>query len=98
MDPSGIVGKLEHILDTYYDNLRTEAKAIATSATEAEVNTLSNQVEISIGLDQMYRVVGHFYLLSRKQGGILALYQLKMAIPQILEEPEANGSATDAFA
>src|SRR2546427_8079614 len=53
MDPSGIVGKLEHILDTYDDNLRTEVKAIATSATEAEVNTLSNQMEISIGLDQM---------------------------------------------
>jgi len=29
MDPSGIVGKLEHILDTYDDNLRTEVKAIA---------------------------------------------------------------------
>src|SRR5437667_227891 len=63
MDPSGIVGKLEHILDTYDDNLRTEVKAIATSATEAEVNTLSNQMEISIGADQMYRVVRNFYLL-----------------------------------
>src|SRR5438874_1290922 len=98
MDPSGIVGKLEHILDTYDDNLRTEVKAIATSATEAEVNTLSNQMEISIGLDQMYRVVRHFYLLARKQGGILALYQLQMAMPQIMEEAEAYSSAIDAFA
>src|SRR5438132_1141391 len=98
MDPSGIVGKLEHILDTYDDNLRTEVKAIATSATEAEVNTLSNQLEISIGADQMYRVVRHFYLLARKQGGILALYQLQMAMPQIMEEAEAYSSAIDAFA
>ena len=98
MDPSGIVGKLEHILDTYDDNLRTEVKAIATSATEAEVNTLSNQMEISIGADQMYRVVRHFYLLARKQGGILALYQLQMAMPQIMEEAEAYSSAIDAFA
>ena len=97
MDPAGIVGKLEHVLDTYDENLRTEVKAIATSATDAEVNTLSNQMEISIGLDQMYRVVRHFYLLARKQGGILALYQLQMAMPQIMEEAEAYNAAIDAF-
>src|SRR5207247_7751154 len=65
---------------------------------DAEVNTLSNQMEISIGADQMYRVVRHFYLLARKQGGILALYQLQMAMPQIMEEAEAYSSAIDAFA
>ena len=98
MDPAGVVGKLEHVLDTYDENLRTEVKAIAATATDAEVNTLSNQMEISIGLDQMYRVVRHFYLLARKQGGILALYQLQMAMPQIMEEAEAYNAAIDAFA
>ncbi len=98
MDPAGIVGKLEHILDTYDDNLKAEVKTIAPGATDAEVNTLSNQMEISIGLDQMYRVVRHFYLLARKQGGILALYQLQMAMPQIMEEAEAYSSAIDSFA
>ena len=97
MDPAGVVGKLEHILDTYDENLKTEVKTIATGATDAEVNTLSNQMEISIGLDQMYRVVRHFYLLARKQGGILALYQLQMAMPQIMEEAEAYSSAIAAF-
>src|SRR5260370_17507358 len=33
MDPSGIVGKLEHILDTYEDNLSADVKPIATSST-----------------------------------------------------------------
>ncbi len=97
MDPAGVVGKLEHVLDTYDDHLKAEVKTIATGATDAEVNTLSNQMEISIGADQMYRVVRHFYLLARKQGGILALYQLQMAMPQIMEEAEAYGSAIDAF-
>jgi len=98
MDPAGIVGKLEHVLDTYDENLRTEVRTIATGATDAEVNTLYNQMEISNGLDQMYRVVRHFYLLARKQGGILALYQLQMAMPQIMEEAEAYNAAIDAFA
>src|SRR2546422_11663692 len=46
----------------------------------------------------MYRVVRHFYLLARKQGGMLALYQLQMDMPQIMEEAEAYSSAIDAFA
>jgi hypothetical protein len=98
MDPIGVVKKLEHVLNTYDDTLKAEVKAVAIGATEAQVNTLSNQMEISIGLDQMFRVVRHFYLLAKKQGGIIALYQLQMALPTIMEEAEAYSSAIDAFA
>src|SRR5438309_12124215 len=55
-------------------------------------------MEISIELDQMYRVVRHFYLLAKKQGGLMALAQLQMAMPSIMEEAEAYSSAIDAFA
>src|SRR5213594_4786709 len=98
LDPSGIVGKLEHVLDTYDDLLKMEVKAIAPNATESDVNTLSNQLEISIGLDGMFRLVRHFYLLAKKTGGIMALAQLQMALPMIMEEAEAYGAAIDAFA
>ena len=98
LDPSGIVGKLEHVLDTYDDHLKTEVKAIAPSASEADINTLSNQLEISIGLDGMFRLVRHFYLLAKKTGGIMALAQLQMALPMIMEEAEAYNAAVDSFA
>src|SRR5213592_705207 len=98
LDPSGIVGKLEHVLDTYDDHLKMEVKAIAPNATESDVNTLSNQLEISIGLAGMFRLVRHFYLLAKKTGGIMALAQLQMALPMIMEEAEAYGAAIDAFA
>src|SRR5215472_4195772 len=98
MDPSGIVGKLEHVLDTYDDHLKWEVKAIAPNATESDINTLSNQLEISIGLDGMFRLVRHFYLLAKKTGGIMALAQLQMALPMIMEEADAYGAAVDAFA
>src|SRR6267143_1553176 len=75
-----------------------EVRKMAPGATDAEVNTLTNQMEISIGLDQMYRVVRHFYLLAKKQGGFMALAQLQMAMPSIMEEAEAYSSAIDAFA
>ena len=98
MDPHGIVPKLEHVLNTYDENLKMEVRKMAPGATDAEVNTLTNQMEISIGLDQMYRVVRHFYLLAKKQGGLMALAQLQMAMPSIMEEAEAYSSAIDAFA
>ncbi len=98
LDPSGLVGKLEHVLDTYDDHLRREVQMLAPSATEAQVMTLSNQLEVSIGLDQMFRVVRHYYLLARKQGGLFALMQLQIALPTIMEEAEAYSSAIDAFA
>jgi hypothetical protein len=98
LDPSGLVGKLEHILDTYDDHLRKEVQTLAPNASEAQVMTLSNQLEVSIGLDQMYRVVRHYYLLARKQGGLFALMQLQIALPTIMEEAEAYSAAIDAFA
>jgi hypothetical protein len=98
MDPAGVVKKLEHVLNTYDDTLKAEVKTMSPGASEAQINTLSNQMEISIGLDQMFRVVRHFYLLAKKAGGIIALYQLQMALPTIMEEAEAYSSAIDAFA
>ena len=98
LDPSGLVRKLEHVLDNYDIHLKTEVRTLATGATETEVNTLTNQLEVSIGLDQMYRVVRHYYLLARKQGGLFALAQLQMALPTIMGEAEAYSAAVDSFA
>jgi hypothetical protein len=53
-------------------------------------------LEVSIGLESMFRVVRHYYLLSKKQGP-LALSQLQMNLPSIMEEAKAYYSATEAF-
>jgi len=98
LDPAGIVGKLEHLLDTYEDHLKSEVQSLVQGAPETEVNNLTNLLEISISLDTMYRVVRHYYLQSKKQGGLLSLAQLQMSLPAIMEEAEAYNSAVDAFA
>lgn len=98
LDPNGIVGKLEHILNTYDEHLKTEVRTLAASASEAEINNLTNLLEVSIGLDTMYRVVRHYYLLARKGGGMIALAQLQMSLPTIMEEAEAYHAGIEAFA
>jgi hypothetical protein len=98
LDPKGVMGKIDHILTTYDDNLKTEVRSLVKGALQADVNTLTNLLEVSIGLDTMYRVVRHYYVLASKKGGMLASVQLQISLPSIMEEAEAYSAAIDAFA
>src|SRR3984893_7135135 len=97
MDPSGIVPKMEHIIDSADENLKAEVRRMAPLALEADVQTLSNVAEIAIGLNNMYKVVRHFYILGSKPGGTYSLVQLQMLMPQLMEAAEAYSSAMGAF-
>ncbi|MCL5318761.1 MAG: DUF1512 domain-containing protein [Thaumarchaeota archaeon] len=98
MDPKGVMGKLDHILTTYDNNLKTEVRSLVKGALQADVNTLTNLLEVSIGLDTMFRVVRHYYVLASKKGGMLASVQLQLSLPSIMEEADAYNAAIDAFA
>jgi hypothetical protein len=97
LDPAGLVRKLEHVLDTHDERLKSDVRQLASTATEVQVDNLTDLLEVSMGLQSMFRVVRHYYLLSKKQGGLLALAQLQMNLPSIMEEAEAYDSATEAF-
>ena len=58
---------------------------------------MTNLLEVLISLESMFRVVRHYYLESKRQGGLIALTQLQMSLPTIMEEAEAYNSAVDAF-
>jgi hypothetical protein len=53
--------------------------------------------EITIGLNNLYKIARHFYLLGNKPGGSLSVMQLQMMMPQIMETAEAYDSALAAF-
>jgi len=62
MDPYGIVYKLEHILETHETMFEDDVRKAAPHAEKHQVKTLSNLVEISRGINTLYRVVRHYYL------------------------------------
>lgn len=97
VDPSGIVPKMEHILDTADENLRSEVRRMAQGASESQVRTLSNVAGIAIGLNNMYKVARYYYILGTKTGGTYSLVQLQMLMPQMMQIAEAYSSAMDAF-
>ncbi|MEM0383333.1 MAG: DUF1512 domain-containing protein [Candidatus Caldarchaeum sp.] len=97
MDPYGLVFKLEHILETGETTYEKEVAAIAPHATETQLKTLTNLVEILRGINTLYRVVRHYYLLGKKTSNIYMVLQIQMVIPMLIEIAESYRHAAVAF-
>jgi hypothetical protein len=97
MDPSGVVYKLEHILDVQDTRLKDEVKLMAPQATEAQVNNLENTLEAAMALHIIYKVIRHYYLLGKKTYSLYVIMQVQMALPLIMREAEAYAAALKAF-
>jgi hypothetical protein len=97
MDPSGVVQRLEHLLDTADTRIKDEVKAIAPHADETQIQNLQNLVETTSALNTIYRVMRHYYLLGKKEGTPYTTMQIQMQLPMIMEEAEAYVSFLDAF-
>jgi hypothetical protein len=98
LDPAGIIGKLDHLLDVRDLKFKSDVKKLAPEATDAQANNLENLVEASWALNLLYKVVRHFYLLGKKTSSFYVIIQLQMLLPLIMQEAEAYAGAAKAFA
>jgi len=100
MDPSGIVYKLDHILDMRDERLKEEVKlmAPAVAGDEVQINNLENTLEAAMALNYIYKVVRHYYIQGKKTLSLYVIMQLQMILPMVMKEAEAYGSALKAFA
>lgn len=98
MDPSGIVWKLDHILDVRDVRFKDEVKLMAPEADEVQLNNLENTLEAAMALNIIYKVIRHFYILGKKTLSLYIIMQVQMVLPLIMKEAEAFASALKAFA
>lgn len=98
LDPSGVVWKLEHILDVRDTRFKDEVKLMAPAADETQTNNLENTLEAAMALNYIYKVIRHFYLLGKKTLSLYVIMQLQMILPLVMREAEAYASALKAFA
>jgi hypothetical protein len=98
MDPSGIVYKLDHILDVRDERLKDEVKLMAPTSDEVQVNNLENSLEAAMALNFIYKVVRHYYIQGKKTLSLYVIMQLQMILPMVMKEAEAYASALKAFA
>ncbi len=98
MDPSGIVWKLDHILDVRDSRLKDEVKLMAPASDEVQVYNLENTLEAAMALNFIYKVIRHYYIQGKKTLSLYVIMQLQMILPLIMKEAEAYASALKAFA
>jgi len=97
LDPSGIIKRLEHIVDVRDFRLKDEVRLVVPEADETQVNNLTNMLEAALALNQIYKIVRHFYLTGKKTSSFYIIVQLQMILPQIMKESQAFASALRAF-
>lgn len=97
LDPNGIISKLDHIMRTRDDRLRSEIRKLCANATNQEVSQVENILEAATALNMLYKVVRHFYLMGKRTTSMFVLVQLQMVMPLLLEEAEALQKAILAF-
>jgi len=97
LDPNGIVGKLDHVIRTRDERIRSEIKRMAEGMTESHASRVENILEAATALNMIYKVVRHFYLMGKRTTSMFVLVQLQMVMPLLLQEAEALQSAISAF-
>lgn len=97
LDPSGVIRRLEHLLDVRDVRFKDDVKLMAPQADETQVDNLELMLEAAIALNVIYKIIRHFYLLGKKTLSLYIIMQLQMILPLIMKEAEAYASAQKAF-
>lgn len=98
MDPVGIVKKMELIIRTQEEHVKLRVREIMKSANDLERTAAINMLEISSALDMIYRVVRHYYLITKKSpDGIYLAAQLQMILPSLVKQADAYLNAMEAL-
>ncbi len=97
MDPAGIVYKLEHVLDVRETKLHQDVKNILPSVDDVKARNVGVLIEATAALEQIYKIIRHFYLLGKKTGNVYLVIQLQMILSLVMLEAKAYLSAIYAF-
>jgi hypothetical protein len=97
LDPSGYVKKLDLILTTQDDRIRDEVARLMPNINDVERSVVENMAGVATSLNQIYKIVRHFYLLGKKSSNFYLLAQLQMLLPVLLKQADALVSAMNTL-
>jgi hypothetical protein len=97
LDPNGIIGKLDHIMRTKDERIRSEIRKMADEISNTDISSTENILEAATALNMIYKAVRHFYLMGKRTTNMLVLVQLQMVMPLLLQEAEALQNGISAF-
>ena len=97
IDPAGMVGKLEHVLDTSENKFKRFIDNNAETEDEDELADLNMAFKGVMGTNQLYKVVRHFRQLIKGTQNIQLVGIVRMMLPIYEEIAESQKGATRAF-
>jgi hypothetical protein len=97
LDPSGVIWRLEHVLDVRDVRFKDEVKLMVPGMEETQRNNMENMLEAALALNIIYKVIRHFYMLGKKTKSLYIIMQIQMLLPLIMREAEAFSNALQAF-
>jgi len=97
LDPAGLVGKLEHVLDNSEDKFDRFIKQNADTENPEELANLQMAFKGVMGTHQIHKVIVHFRQLITKTRNIQLIGMIQMMLPVYQEIAESQREATRAF-
>jgi hypothetical protein len=97
LDPSGVIWRLEHLLDVRDIRFKDDVKLMAPKADDNQINNMENMLEAALALNIIYKIIRHYYLLGKKTLSLYVIMQVQMILPMIMREAEAYAAAQKAF-
>ncbi len=98
LDPAGVLGRLEHLLDVRTHRYEKEIARIAPNAEPEKAANAESVLSGAMALNYIFRVVRHFMILGKKTKSIYYIMQVQMQLPEIMRMAKAYFEAVRAFA
>lgn len=97
-DPSGVINRLEHLLDIRKRRYENKVQRMAPEAGEEELANLEMTLEGAASAYSVYKVVRHYIKVAEKTQSMQLVQMLQMQLPMLEKTAEAYSDATEAFA
>ncbi len=97
-DPSGVLERLEHILDVRKTEYENKVSRLAPEADSEELADLEMTIEGAASNYAIYKMVRHYISIIEKMGSLQLAQMLQMQLPLLEKMGEAYHKATEAFA
>lgn len=97
LDPYGIVGKLKHVIDNSERKINQLVSEIAPKAGSEQRANLNMGLKGSLTTDQIFRVVRHFVIMTKKMNNLQFAMILQFQMPLLMRIARAQVKATRAM-
>jgi len=98
LDPSGIIPKIDHVIDVRDYRFEEEVAMLAPNADDVTRQRLENLFEAAMAVNFVYRLIKHYLILGKKSKSMILLLQISMQMSLIMAMAKSFFYASKAFA